>query len=72
MKNTRHFPVVVEQDNDGVFIVECPILERCRIHGETLDIALENIREAILVCLDEQQVADDTVFLGIRDIEIVV
>lgn len=21
---TRHFPIIIEQDSDGIFIVECP------------------------------------------------
>lgn len=24
----RHYPVIVEQDQDGVFIVTCPVFER--------------------------------------------
>lgn len=72
MNNKRHFPVLVEQDSDGIFIVECPTLEGCRSYGESLDAALKNIREAILVCLDEHQATDDNVFLGVRDIEIAV
>jgi hypothetical protein len=22
----KHFPIIIEQDKDGVFIVECPVL----------------------------------------------
>ncbi len=70
---TRHFPIIVEQDTDGVFLVECPQFEGCRSYGETLDIALENIREAIEVCLEEAVDAEPgTTFLGIRDIELAV
>ena len=73
MKRTRHFPVILEQDSEGVFIVECPVLQGCRSYGETLDEALRNIREAIEVCLEEDdQVASDTVFVGVRDIELAV
>ena len=68
---TRHFPVVVEQDQDGVFLVECPQFDGCRSYGNTLDEALDNIREAIELCLEEsEQSESDTVFLGVRDIEL--
>ena len=48
----KHFPIIIEQDKDGVFIVESPILKGCRSYGRTVDEALENIREAIEVCLE--------------------
>lgn len=69
----RHFPVLVEQDTDGVFIVECPVFQGCRSYGDNLEDALSNIREAIEVCLGEEQSSQsDTVFLGVRDIEVAV
>lgn len=69
--NKRHFPVIVEQDEDGVFLVECPMFDGCRSYGNTLDDALENIREAIELCLDEVDESEpSTVFLGVRDLEL--
>jgi len=69
----KHYPVIVEQDKDGVFIVECPSLKSCRSYGRTIDEALENIREAIEVCLmEEMTMADEQMtFVGVRDLEIV-
>lgn len=73
MAKTRHFPVIIEQDRDGTYIIECSLFEGCRSYGETVDEALENIREAIAVCMDEYDEEEpDTVFLGVRDIELVV
>ena len=69
--NARHFPVLVEQDEDGVFIVECPVFEGCRSYGHSLDEAIANIREAIELCFEESgREATETVFLGVRDIEL--
>ena len=69
----RHFPVMIEQDADGVFIVECPVFEGCRSYGHSLDEAVANIREAIEVCLDETEYAEsETVFIGVRDTEMAV
>ena len=69
----KHHPVIVEQDKDGVFIVECPSLKSCRSYGRTIDEALENIQEAIEVCLmEEMTTADEQMtFVGVRDIEMV-
>lgn len=46
----KHYPVVLEQDADGVFIVACPTFKGCRSYGHTIDEAMANIREAIAVC----------------------
>ena len=40
-------PLFVEKDEDGFYVVECPVFEGCYSQGKTLDEALENIREAI-------------------------
>ncbi|MBN1762717.1 MAG: type II toxin-antitoxin system HicB family antitoxin [Methanomicrobia archaeon] len=49
-----HFPVLVEKDEDGFFVVECPLLQGCYTQGETLDEALKNIHEVIELCLEEE------------------
>lgn len=41
------YRVTVEQDEDGVFVVECPTLPGCVSQGGTRREALENIRDAI-------------------------
>ena len=49
-----HLPVLVEKDEDGFFVVECPSLRGCYTQGKTLDKALKNIHEVIELCLEEQ------------------
>lgn len=68
---SRHYPVIIEQDKDGVFIVECPVLSACRSYGRTINEALENIQEAIEVCLLDEPTSPDEqmTFVGVRDIE---
>lgn len=41
------FRVRVEQDEDGMFVVECPNLPGCISQGATRAEALANIRDAI-------------------------
>ncbi len=68
-----HYPVLVEQDADGVFIVECPVFDGCRSYGNNLDEAMVNIREAIALCQEEEAVFNfGTTFLGVCDVEMVV
>jgi len=48
-----HFKVVLEEDEEvRGYIVSCPGLPGCFSQGDTSDEALENIKEAIQVCLE--------------------
>jgi predicted RNase H-like HicB family nuclease len=68
---TKHYPVIIEQDEDGVFIVECPLFDGCRSYGRTIDEAMTNIREAIEVCEESADSQEPfTTFVGVRDIEL--
>jgi antitoxin HicB len=41
------YRVVIQRDEDGIFIVTCPSLPGCISQGETRKRALSNIRDAI-------------------------
>ena len=41
------YRILIEQDEDGVFVVECPSLPGCISQGKTRKEALENIQDAI-------------------------
>ncbi len=71
-KNARyHLPVLIEQDEDGVFLVSIPTLRGCRSYGLTLDEALRNIAEAAALCLEDERPVSQGTFVGVRDLEIV-
>ena len=46
------FPVTLERDEDGVWIVECPSIPGCVSQGSTKDEALENVKDAIRLTLE--------------------
>jgi len=48
------FPLFVEKDEDGFYVVECPLFEGCYAQGKTIDQALKNIREVIRLILEEK------------------
>jgi len=52
-KNLYDFKVIIEPDKSGGFVVNCPTLQGCYSQGDTIDEALENIKEAILLCLED-------------------
>ena len=41
------FTVIIEQDEDGVFIASCPALQGCHTDGDTEEEAREMIKDAI-------------------------
>ena len=51
----RQLPLFIEKDEDGVYVVECPLFEGCYSQGKTLDQALKNIREVISLILEEKK-----------------
>ncbi|HUW60812.1 MAG TPA: type II toxin-antitoxin system HicB family antitoxin [Candidatus Bathyarchaeia archaeon] len=46
------FNVTIDRDEDGKWIVECPSIPGCVSQGDTRAEALDNIREAIQLCLE--------------------
>lgn len=49
----NQFPVILEEEKDGGYVAAYPSFEGCYSQGDTMDEALQNIKEAILLCLDE-------------------
>lgn len=46
------FLVTLEAGEDGYIIAECPVLPGCMSQGKTREEAVQNIREAIALCLE--------------------
>ncbi len=44
---TYNFPVIIEKDEDGFFVADCPDLAGCHTQGKTIEEAITNIRDAI-------------------------
>jgi len=64
------FPVIVEVDEDGYYIVSCPLFKGCHTYGETIEEAMNNIREVIEMCLEEEGIDKAIKFVGYREVEI--
>lgn len=41
------FRIIIQEDEDGVFVSECPNLPGCISQGKTREEAIENIQDAI-------------------------
>ncbi len=46
------FTATIDRDEDGVWVVECPAIPGCVSQGESKQQALENIKDAIKLCLE--------------------
>ena len=57
MKKTTvyNLPVIIEKDEDGFYVAECPVFSGCYTQGKTLDEALKNIKEVIDLVLEEKE-----------------
>ena len=64
------FNVTIDRDEDGVWIVECPSISGCVSQGETKDEALENIKEAIQLCLEVRAEKGYPLTIETRQIEV--
>ena len=53
MARKHVFQVIVEQDEAGYFVAECPALKACYTQGRTYEEVIENIRDVIALCLEE-------------------
>ncbi len=47
-----NFTVLIEQDEDGIYVAKVPDIIGCYTQGKTVEQAMERIKEAIQVCLE--------------------
>lgn len=62
--------VTLYQDEDGVFIAECPSIPGCVSQGETEEEAEKNIREAIKACLEVRSERGLPLQVKTREVEV--
>jgi predicted RNase H-like HicB family nuclease len=75
-KQILHFPVVIEQDEDGWFVATVPSLRGCHTQARTLAELDERIREAVGLCVEAESARNAVVpqnkFIGVHEMEIAV
>jgi predicted RNase H-like HicB family nuclease len=67
----RQFDVVVEKDSEGFFVASVPALAGCHTQARSLDELMVRIKEAIELCLEDQE--DDTeelAFVGVQRVTV--
>lgn len=67
------YSVTIEQDEDGVYIAECPSLPGCVSQGGTRDDALTNVQDAVAGYIASLKTHGEplprSVFLAIVEVE---
>jgi len=66
------FIITLFQDEDGVFIAECPAIPGCISQGITEEEAEKNIKEAIKECLEVRAEKNMPLTVAIRKIEVAI
>ena len=70
MIKMTEYNVIIEKDEEGLYVASVPEIQSCHTQGKTVSQVLERIREAIEVCLeaDGEQIKPMK-FIGIQKIE---
>ncbi len=63
-----HLPVLVELDENGVFIVSCPLYKGCHTYGKNIDEAMINLREVVQMCMEEEESQPSNTYIGFREL----
>lgn len=66
------FIVTIDQDEDGMFVVECPSIPGCVSQGKTEQEAIENIKDAIKQCLEVRAERGMPLTVSMREVEVLV
>jgi predicted RNase H-like HicB family nuclease len=64
------FLITIFQDEDGMFITECPSIPGCVSQGKTEQEALANIQEAIKECLEVRAEKGMPLTIATREVEV--
>lgn len=54
----REFTVIIEQDEDGWFVGSVPALRGCHTQARNMEDLLENVKDAIQLCLEVEEEED--------------
>ncbi len=70
-KQIMDFNVLIEQDEEGIYVARVPEIEGCYTQGKTLQEVLERIKEAIEVCLEADKEEINLMrFVGIQRVSV--
>jgi predicted RNase H-like HicB family nuclease len=68
----HEFTVIVERDEEGLYVASVPALAGCHTQARSLDELIQRVREAIAVCLEDSDAAavPTLEFIGVQRVTI--
>ena len=70
-RKVYNFTVLIEQDEDGIYVATVPDIEGCYTQGKSIPEVLDRIKEAIEVCLEgDKEEIIPMKFIGLQQIQI--
>jgi predicted RNase H-like HicB family nuclease len=64
----RAYTVIVEKDEDGVYIAEVPSLRSCYTQGDSIEQVMERIKEVMGLCEKEEE-PENLEFVSLQRLE---
>ena len=65
------FTVLIEQDEDGVYVATVPDIQGCHTQGKTISEVVDRIKEAIELCLEaDGEDVEPMKFIGIQKVQV--
>lgn len=73
MVKKLNFTILIEKDEDGIYIASVPALKGCHTQAKTVEELIPRIKEAIGLCLEvEQDELLQNEFVGVQQVEVMI
>jgi predicted RNase H-like HicB family nuclease len=70
VKPSRKFTVLIERDEDGLFVATVPSLRGCHTQAKNLDTLMKRVREVVQLCLEDDHSIRSLELVGIQQISV--
>ncbi|MBU2637395.1 MAG: type II toxin-antitoxin system HicB family antitoxin [Nanoarchaeota archaeon] len=71
MVKFSNYTVIIEQDEDGIYVAKVPDIPGCYSQGKSVEEAVTRVKEAIQVCIEaEEFLYEPLKFIGIQQVEV--
>lgn len=71
MKKSREYTVIIEQDEQGIFVADVPEIAGCHTQAKSLDVLMDRVKEAIQLCVEvRKSSARKTRLVGVQRISV--
>lgn len=73
----HQFQVIIEQDEDEVFVAEVPGIRACYAQGSTFEEALRNVTDVLEMCVEAMKGRDEEIpvqseIIGVKRVKVTV